>query len=159
RRRTCNMARLKTLSDAWLEESHDGLGLHDKIFAYVIRLVREGYSEEQIYPHMRKICDQMDRRVPDREIRDAIKAAFNWVLGIGGASACATWPQRDQDYRQRVLQQNKVNYDRLIAQIPCAKSAGDYLRELYRENDLVCVGYTAFEFETLPVRLWLKRDS
>src|SRR5262249_14766804 len=29
---------------------------------------------------------------------------------------------------------------------------------LYRETNLICIGYTAFEFETLPVDLWLKRE-
>jgi hypothetical protein len=136
--------------ETWLAAPDDGRGLHHKMFVYARFKVEEGYSEEEIFDRLRDICNKMDRPVPDREINGAIASAFAKALGIGGR--CVTWPSRDQEFRRGVLHHYRLNYSQLTAQIPPECSTADYLRWLYREDDLLCIGYTAFAFHTLPLR-------
>jgi hypothetical protein len=144
------MSVLRTPLEKWLASPDDGKGLHHNIFVYAMFMVEEGHSSEEIYQLLREICDKMDRRVPDREINDAITRAYGKALGV--SRRCVTWPQRDQGFRREVLQLYQVDYSRLIAQIPPDRSAADYLEKLYREEDLLCVGYTAFAFYTRPLK-------
>jgi hypothetical protein len=144
------MARLESPFDKWLAKPNKNRGLHHKIFVAANYLIEEGRSEDETFDILREACDEMDRLVPDREIRGAIAAAQRQALG--DLEHWRSWPPRDEVFRKQVLQGYSVSQQKLKAQIPAPAPACVYLRQLYRENDLLCVGRTAMQFGTRPLQ-------
>jgi hypothetical protein len=125
-------------------------GLHQRLFRIAANSLEEGWSKEEIFDMLREACDRvLDRVVPDREIRGAIDYAYRRVTGE--VSSGPVWPRRDDQLRLEVLKLHSVGIPELRRNILADAPALTYLRTLYRKEDLLCIGKTAYEFRTVPL--------
>jgi hypothetical protein len=140
------MSYLKSPFDKWLEIPDD-IGLHHQLFACACFLLEEGKSKEGTIKLLREICnDDVGRLVPDREIIGAVNGA--WLKVTGQSAPGPIWPRLDSSFRAKVLQLYARKAQQLRAQVPAPRPAHDYLHQLYRETDLICLGRTASDFRT-----------
>jgi hypothetical protein len=143
------MSRLASPFDKWLANPNRR-GLHHNLFVIAAYSLEEGWSQEEIFDMLRKACDGVeDRFVPDREIRGAIDYAYRRVAGE--VSPGPVWPRRDDQFRLEVLKLYSANMTEFKRNIPAVAPALTYLYRLYRQEDLLCIGRTAYEFRTAPL--------
>jgi hypothetical protein len=91
-----------------------------------------------------------DRHVPDREISEAVDYAYRRITGE--VSPGPVWPRPDDQLRLEILKFHPADILKLRASIPAPLSALTYLQSLYRGDDLLCIGKTAYEFRTVRLR-------
>ena len=126
----------------WLdEETSECDSLHRDLFTAANYLIEQGREDEQIFDLMRESCNKVpDRNVPDREIKSAIRCAR---LYKKGEIETSDWPRPNKD-----LQQQIIDYYSEIDLVSEAKHIATetnqdpdfYLRELFDEGELVCLG-------------------
>lgn len=145
------MAKLKSPFEQWLERPfNEHKGLHHEIFVGSCFLLDEGWSKEETFDLLRKTCNKVeDRYVPDREIWSAINYA--WQRVTGELSPGPVWPRRDDKLRAEILGLFPVKDLLFRLPIPASAPVLTWLRMLYREEALLCIGKTAFEFRTVQL--------
>lgn len=144
------MARIRKPLDAWLERVNpEQGGLHRTLYAFAAQLREEGHTAGEIFETMRKACDDsIERRVPDREISQAIE--YDRRRATGEATPGVAWPGVFMEWRNEVLREYRVDPATLKAEMPDLRyGTHDYLCMLYRQTDLLCIGKTAYEFRTI----------
>src|SRR5262249_16599953 len=89
----------------------------------------------------------------DREIWSAIAAAQRRASGLEDVGDGPGWSPVDEILHKQVLRDYSVSEQELKALAPAPAPTTAYLRQLYRETDLICLGRTATNFQTLPLGL------
>lgn len=122
-------------------------GLHQEIFAAAAYLVEEGNADDYIFQLLRAAADTVDERnVPDREILGAIRYARRKAEG---GEKTERWPILAESYRAEVVGANIEEGRELTAnEASLSQETAFYIEQLYRPSNLVCGGYSAFEFVT-----------
>lgn len=148
------MAKLSNKLEKWAAQPLEpGQGLHLDIFRAAIIMLELKYDDRLIFDFLRKACDAVpDRQVPDREITGAITYAR---ARLNGEATGQTWPKFEQAYRAEVVSRFKVSLQDLVARSEkLSRDPWHYLSRLYRDNDFICLGQTAYEFGTQRRDLW-----
>lgn len=142
------MSILDSHFERWLMRPMPGVkGLHQDIFTAAAYLLEDGWEEAETFSLLRHACDLVqDRSVPDREILGAISWARRKLSGEIDLNT-PRWPERDNAWRAEVVQNNRADLEKLKAGA-WQTSTLEVLHHLYRPDDLLCIGKTAFEFGT-----------
>lgn len=143
------MARLTEQVQRWAKTPmRPGEGLHVDIFRAAIFMLEDGHDEATIFNFLRQAANRvLDRTIPDRELFGAIasaKARLN-----GGTTEGRKWPPFDERLRNEIIANPGVTQEQLAIEgdrLP--QDPSFYLGEMYRENDFVCIGETAYQFTT-----------
>lgn len=148
------MARLHNRLLQWAAQPLEpGQGLHLDIFRAAILMLEMGYDDRLIFDFLRRAADAVpDRPVPDRELHGAITYA---KARLNGAAPGVTWPKFEPAYRAEVVARYAVSLQELADR--SARLSPDpwhWLTRLYREDDFICLGQTAYEFGTQRLSTW-----
>lgn len=146
------MARIRSRFDSWAKRPwKQGDTAHATLFAAACLLIEEGYSEEQIRTILQAGAEQVtDRRVTEREVDSAIRyAQFRDQSG----RAAPRWPEFNPYLHAEVSKGFSVE-DLRASSGPVPDSAEACLEALFPGDPLLCVGATAYAFETRPRSQW-----
>ena len=146
------MAQLRSRFDAWASRPWKlGETAHSALFAASCLLIEEGYEEEQIRSILRTGADQIqDRRITDREIDSAVRGAFN---RDPSEQSNTRWPDFNPYLYAEVSSCFSLEELRFASDCQLY-SSDDYIEALFPGDPLLCVGATAYAFETRSRRLW-----
>jgi len=140
--------RLQTDFDKWLARPMSGTkGLHQDIFTAAAFLLEEGWSEAETLEMLRAATEDVGRAVPQRELLGAVDYAKRKAAGQV-TPLSHPWPQRNDFLRAQVVRQNMPDMTKLQ---PRPETPRQFLDYLYRPEDLICIGRSAFQFKTLPL--------
>lgn len=142
------MASFKSVLRKWARrEDIRAKGLHQEIFAAAAFLIEDGNSDEKTFEIIRAAANTVDERnVPDREINGAVRFARR---KFEGGEVTQKWPKLGESYRAEIVAayfdkgREMTSQEATLSQDPAF-----YLEALYRPANLVCGGYSAFEFVT-----------
>lgn len=146
------MARIRSRFDAWAQRPWKrGETAHATLFAAACLLVDEGYPEEHVRAILLAGAGQVnDRRVTDREIDSAIRYA---TLRDQSGRTAPRWPEFNP-YLHAELSRGFSVADLRAASGPIPSSPELCLATLFPNDPLLCVGATAYAFETRPLSAW-----
>lgn len=143
------MASITSALRKWarITKNNRAKGLHQEFFAAAAFLIEEGNSEERIFELLRAAANTVDERiVPDREIRGAIRGAMQKVTS---GETTTRWPKLGENYRAEIVAAYMDKGREMTSQeASLSQEPAFYLEALYRPANLVCGGYSAFEFVT-----------
>jgi hypothetical protein len=133
------------LTDAfnnWLsEDSSTCDSLHRDLFTAANYLIEEGRPDEEIFDFMRQACNRVgERNVSDREIKSCVKCARSYKKGT---QVLETWPKPDPVFQNSVINYySDVNLLEIarLEQATTIQDSAHYIKELYDEDELVCLG-------------------
>jgi hypothetical protein len=146
------MARIRSRFDAWARRPwKQGDTAHATLFAAACLLIEEGYDEDQISTILLAGAGQVsDRRVTEREIDSAIRyAQFRDQSGRAGPR----WPDFNPYLHAEVSKGFSVE-DLRACSGPIPDSPESCLEALFPGDPLLCIGATAYAFETRHRSLW-----
>ena len=139
--------KLKTPFEVWLSSPiRSEKGLHQSLYCASRFLLDEGWNNQEIFILLRRL--EYDRRVPDREIFGAIEDAHRAkVEGITGI----TWPKADLAFQVEVIRLYGLEMSRIEKQADKWQnlSVFECLHILFHPDDLLCIGFTATDFQTV----------
>lgn len=146
------MAHIRSRFDAWARRPwRQGETAHATLFAAACLLIEEGFSEAQIYTILQAGADQVDdRRISDREIESAIRYA---LLRDQSGHAAPKWPPSNPYLHAEIAKGYSVEELRASSG-PIPDSAEGVLDALFPGDPLLCIGATAYAFETRPKSQW-----
>ena len=147
------MAVTKRPIEAWANRPFkDGDGVHNDIYAASCFLIEEGHDDETIFSFLRRAAREIPgRAVPDREIRSAIVYARG-SKEDGVVRQSLNWPEAEQIMQteiQRAFPADMDQLERNADELP--QNPGDYLSDLFRPNELVCIASDVYHFQTMPL--------
>jgi hypothetical protein len=111
-------------------------------------LLEDGHAETAVFSFLRHAADRVgDRSVPDREIQGAIRSAQERMAG--GVLDSPRWPPFNNALRNEIVAHAGVTMEQLGASSDSLpQDSWTYVSQLYRPDDFVCLGATAYEFGT-----------
>ena len=147
------------LKDLLSTAPQHGGGFHQWMFS-VSRHLHAHRNEAEIFALLSAAAAGCGRRVPEREILEAIKDAWphRWQAGNKPATAskaAPTWPTRDENRIAEIATADPNALDKLRDSSPVQVSPELHdpeclLERLFPGNPLICVGFSAREFFTAP---------
>lgn len=144
--------KLRRPIEAWASRPWDAArhSLHKDIFAAAIILCEEGQTQEDIFTVMREAANSVsEREVPDRELISAIECAVQYVAGALHGRAIA-WPLPVNEFMGEVINSNTETARAIVdaARSTPNRRPAEMVAEIYRPDDLVCLGFSARDFGT-----------
>lgn len=145
------MAKFRRAIESWARKPFkQGDGIHSDIYIAACYLLDDGYSQEEIFPFLRKGCDcVVERNIPDREIWSAIRYA---AMKVKGLIQSYRWPKADVNLQNEIKSKFPADMMRLKRQAEgYDQTQAHYLRLLYPPESLVCIAADAYNWQTLPL--------
>jgi len=133
--------------------------MHQTLFSYSCRMAEEAADPEQVIDHIRNsvAVTKYRRLVPDREIVEAVRDAYDHVL-IGAKRSTVPFTVYDVDAAGELFQKwNTIlmDLDTLSPKSP-PNEVRLALQGLFLDTDLVCMGRDVRKPQVKSLKHWLK---
>lgn len=121
---------------------------HAWLFRFALHF-RHYHTEEACYRLLRACADEWrDRKVPDDEIRKAVRKAYSATPEEARLTSAVPWPDPDPGAIARVLESTNSG----IGLTPFDITAQRILPALFAYDELVCAGYAQHDGATVTMR-------